>query len=156
MTLTMPGGRRLESLVRLRFKVLDSPRFLQASEAQKAAFFYDFLVKDLYGRTADQELAFSSTAFLSLSSAQASRLYRLTAIEYLLKMDQIQTARRWLVAAWRKAPFEPRNALAVVLCYLSPAMARKVVLRWKHSLGLENQTSPFEMAGASLGFVGKG
>jgi glycosyltransferase involved in cell wall biosynthesis len=156
MTLTMPSGRRLESLLRLRFKVLASPRFLQASEAQKAAFFYDFLVKDLNGRVSDQERVFASPAYGSMSSPQASRLLRLTAIEYLLQLENIPTVRRWLAAAWRRSPLEPRNAVATLLCYLSPALAKKVVLRWKHSLGLRQQTSPFEMAGASVGSVSKG
>jgi glycosyltransferase involved in cell wall biosynthesis len=156
MTLTMPGGRRLESLLRLRFKVLASPRFLQVSEEQKAAFFYDFLLKDLYGRVAEQERVFASPGFASLSSYQASRLLRLTAIEYLLKLEQIPTVRRWLLAAWKRKPFEPRNALAAVLSYLSPSLAKSVVLRWKQSLGLSQQASPFEMAGASQGSVSKG
>jgi glycosyltransferase involved in cell wall biosynthesis len=156
MTLTMPTGRRLESLIRLRFKVLASPRLLAVPEALKVAFFYDFLIKDLHGRVAEQTQVFESPVFRLLSPRQASRLLRLTAIEYLIEMKEIRTVRRWLVTAWVQAPFDPRNAVAVILCSLSPALAKKAVLRWKQSHGLSKQVSPFEMVGAPSGSVSKG
>lgn len=156
MTLTMPTGRRLESLLRLRFKVLASPRFLQVSEAQQAAFFYDFLIKDLHGRIAEQERVFASPAFQALSSPQAARLQRLTAISYLLEMEQIGSVRKWLSAAWRRAPLDPKTALAAGLCAFSPSLAQKAARRWQQARGQGGQASPFEMAGASQGTVSKG
>lgn len=47
MTLTMPEGRRLQSLIRTGRKVLDSARFTAVPLPQKRAFFYRFLVHDL-------------------------------------------------------------------------------------------------------------
>jgi hypothetical protein len=156
MTLTMPTGRRLESLLRLRFKVLASPRFLSVPEVQKAAFFYDFLIKDLQGRVNEQKRVFDSPAFQSLSSAQASRLLRMTAIEYLLEQKQINMVKKWLGAAWKRSPLDPKSALAAVLCYLSPNVARKIARRWKHARGHGADVSPFELAGASQASVNKG
>jgi glycosyltransferase involved in cell wall biosynthesis len=156
MTLTMPTGRRLESLLRLRFKVLASPRFLAVSEAQKAAFFYDFLIKDLHGRVAEQKRVFGSPAFRTLSSRQASRLLRLTAISYLLEMKQIKNVKQWLGAAWARSPFDLKTGLAAVLCYVNPALARKVVSKWQRTRSQGEQTSPFDLAGASQELVGKG
>lgn len=156
MTLTMPTGRRLESLLRLRFKVLAAPRFMQVSEAQKAAFFYDFLIKDLHGRVAEQERVFASPAFRALPPRQAARLLRLTAISYLLEMEQIPSVKKWLGAAWSRAPFDPKTALAAGLCTLSPSLAQKVVRRWQRARGQGDQSSPFEMAGAAPGGISKG
>lgn len=156
MTQTMPTGRRLESLLRLRFKVLASPRFLSVSEAQKAAFFYDFLIKDLHGRVAEQKRVFGSPAFQSLSSRQASWLLRLTAISYLLEMKQIDNVKQWLGAAWARAPFDPKNALAALLTYLSPTLAQKVVRKWQRSHGQGEHASPFKLAGTSQGSISKG
>lgn len=156
MTLTMPTGRRLESLLRLRFKVLASPRFLAVIEAQKAAFFYDFLIKDLHGRVAEQKRVFASPAFQSLSARQASRLLRLSAISYLLEGKQIKNVKQWLGAAWARAPLDLKTGIAASLCYLSPALAQRVARRWQRSHGQGDQASPFELAGASQGSVGKG
>jgi glycosyltransferase involved in cell wall biosynthesis len=156
MTLTMPTGRRLESLLRLRFKVLASSRFMEASEASKAAFFYDFLIKDLHGRVAEQERVFSSPAFQALPAGQASRLLRLTAISYLLQMEQIDQVKRWLYSAWAQSPFDPKTALAAILCTLSPALAQKVACKWQTARGKGDHASPFDLAGASQDAVGKG
>jgi len=155
MTLTMPTGRRLESLLRLRFKVLESPRFLAVLEGQKAAFFYDLLIKDLHERVRDQDRVFESPAFRSLSSPQASRLQRMTAIEYLLEKKQLNMVKKWLGAAWIRAPFDPKTALAAILCHLSPTLAQKVARKWKHAHDKNAQVSPFELAGASHGSANK-
>ncbi len=164
MTLTMPGGRRLESLLRLRFKVLASPRFDSVVEPQKAAFFYDFLIKDLYQRIADQETVITSIAFGKLTRSEKSRLMRLTAVSYLLEMADkrhpkadviarneaiLVSVKKWLLAAWGCAPFDPKTAIMTVLCLLSPELAQRVAQKWKAAHGPGGDVSPFDLAGAS-------
>jgi len=161
MTLTMPGGRRLASLLRLRQKVMASPRFDSVVESQKAAFFYDYLVKDLHNHTQDQETVFESDAFNKLARSEQSRLMRLTANSYLLetvdKQDppdvgnpqEMDHVKKWLRAAWRRAPFDPKTAVMTVLCLLNPLLAQRAAQKWKAARGPEGDVSPFELAGAS-------
>jgi hypothetical protein len=149
MTTSMPAGRRLESLLRLRFKVLASPRFLTASPAHQEAFFYDFLVRDLYGNMEAQEKVFSSPGFRCLPGGAQARLMRLTANKYLLAEEQTQTARRWLGGAWKLAPRDWKTALAYLLAQVNPSLARLVVGMYQKRR-MQAQTDPFEMAGAAV------
>lgn len=148
MTTSMAAGRRLESLIRLRFKVLESQRFLAVMNAQKEAFFYDFLVRDLYGRPEEQERVFASQGFRSLPAAAQGRLMRLAANRYLSAGEDVQKGQLWLGAAWRLAPKDWKTALAYLLAQISPALARRVVGAYQ-SRRMGAQKNPFEMAGAT-------
>ena len=76
MTLTMPSERRLESLIRLRRKVLSARRFELVSPAQKAAFFYDYLTKDLNGKAELLNDVLKGAQFASLSREEQSQAHQ--------------------------------------------------------------------------------
>lgn len=146
MTVTMPGGRRLESLIRLRKKVLASKRFEQVANEQKAAYFYDYLLHDLHGRIADQAEVFESHQFTALPASQKSRLLRLTAIDYLLKNEHMAVAKKWLWAAWQRSPVDPKSFIAYLIAAIHPVLAQKVLGRWHAAHNQASLKSPFELA----------
>lgn len=145
MTEAMPSGRRLESLIRLRDKVLDSPRFRSTTHTQKYAFFYDYLVKDLNGDIAKQEWVMDSAAFNTLEREDQARLQRYIANRYLLEQKQTKAAKRWLRSSWKKAPFEPRTTILVLASMVSPEIARRMIQSRQSLSKDEEQLSPFEM-----------
>ncbi len=146
MTITMPSGRRLESLIRLRKKAMASSRFERVSIEQKAAFFYDYLLHDLHGRTDDQTQVFESPQFTGLPVRQQSRLLRLTAIEYLLENQQIEAAKKWLRAAWQRSPGDLKSLAAFLISVIHPLLTQKVLGRWHAAHNQANLKSPFEVA----------
>jgi glycosyltransferase involved in cell wall biosynthesis len=146
MTRAMPQGRRLESLIRVRHKVLASPRFAQTPEEQRSAFFYDFLIQDLQGRVADQAAVFAGRPFQSLSRAEQSRLMRIAATRYLLQGVHLDVARRWLRQAWRQAPTDKKTAVVALLATVNGRLARKVVATWQNQRQDDTQASPFDLA----------
>ncbi len=149
MTTSMPSGRRLESLICLRQKVLGSDRFQSVEDQYKNAFFYDYLVKDLNGRIADQVKVFESDQFMSLPSHDQSRLLRLTANVYLLARENDAIVREWLRRAWINTPFDMKTLSVNLMLAISPRLARRVVGSWQRNRGENGQVSPFELAGAS-------
>jgi len=136
MTLTMPAGRRLESLLRLRHKVMASPRFDSVTEAHKAAFFYDFLIKDLHHRIQDQEAVFESAAYNKLARSEQSRLMRLTANSYLLEMTDKRPPKADAVAR-NEADVVARNEADVI------ARNEAILIRVKKWLRVAWQRAPF-------------
>ncbi len=146
MTMTMPQGRRLESLLRLRQKVLASARFAWAAPAARSAFFYDWLIQDLQGRLAEQEAIFSAAPFGRLSAAEQSRLLRLTAVKYISQGVHLPVARRWLRMAWRKAPFDTKTAVVTLLSLLNIRLTQKVVAAWQDRQKRSTPTSPLALA----------
>lgn len=146
MTMTMPQGRRLESLLRLRQKVLDSARFAQVAPAQQRAFFYDLLVQELQDRVTEQEAIFLATPFSRLPAREQARLLRLTAVKYILQGVHLPVARRWLRLAWRKAPFDPKTAVVTLLSLLSVPLAQKALTIWQGKQKGAPVASPFALA----------
>jgi len=149
MTLTMPKGRRLESLIRLRYKVLASARFNSVSTAQKSAFFYDFLLKDLQDRLQDQINIIESNEFRALPDNEQARLLRLVAIDYLLQNKHNDQVRQWLQKAWGHAPLDPKTSVVAMLSALSLNLARLVTKLWQSRRQPDVSLSPFELALAS-------
>jgi glycosyltransferase involved in cell wall biosynthesis len=146
MTTSMPGGRRLESLLRLRQKVLASERFQSTAINCKAAFFYDYLVKDLSERVEEQSRVMTSDPFTSLPPAEQSRLLRLAANAYLLQDAHKEVVRQWLRLAWRQTPFGLKTASTNLLYWIHPSLARKAVQYWQRGRSPHGQVSPFELA----------
>jgi glycosyltransferase involved in cell wall biosynthesis len=144
MTLSMPSGRRLESLIRLRRKVLEMARFARVSAEQRERFFYDVLVRDLDDRVDAQREVLGSTAFASLPSERRARMLRVVANGYLATGRQVAAARSWLGAALAANPTDPKTLLTWVLARTSPAAARKVVSRWRAKPDVP--LSPFDTA----------
>lgn len=144
MTLTMPSERRLESLIRLRRKVLSARRFELVSPAQKAAFFYDYLTKDLNGKAELLNDVLKGAQFASLSREERSRLIRLTAGIYLSTNDQLQTVKALLRTALRIRPTDFKTLVMYLLVHANPRVARNLVAKWQdvHRRG-PVQESPF-------------
>jgi hypothetical protein len=149
MTLTMPQGRRLESRIRTRFKVMNSLRFNECSVTQRSSFFHDFLVEDLHDNVADQSKVFTSAQFRALPNSQQSRLLRIVAKNYLLYGKHIQPAKRWLLTAWARTPFDPRTGVVAAASIISSGFARFVVKSWGSQRLETEAVSPFELALAS-------
>lgn len=146
MTVAMPKGRRLDSLIRTRQKVMASGRFTAVADEQKAAFFYDYLMQDLGGNIAAQDAVFASDAFQTLSRPQQSRLLRIAAIDYLRQDKESQTARRWLRQAWAHRLTDPKTAVVTSLAHIHTGTARRVINRWQAQRADERLASPFETA----------
>lgn len=145
MTQTMPGGRRLESLIRLRYKVLQSERFSQTNSDHKAAFFYDFLVRDLHNRLDDQEKIFSHPRFTQLPLNQQSRLIRLSAVNYLLAAEKNEFVKKWLSKAWQVSRRDKKSMLAMILVNIHPGLAKKIIGKWHHAHNATSPKSPMEL-----------
>lgn len=126
--------------------MLDSPRFYTISTSQKSAFFYDLLVKDLQGRVNDQKNVFESVQFRALPGSQQSRLMRVTAIEYLLKGEHIDIAKKWLQMAWARAPLDPKTGIVALLAVIRPEFAKVVIKTWQNNRRNDGLLSPVELA----------
>lgn len=146
MTQTMPSGRRLESLIRTRHKVLESARFADVSLAQKRAFFYGFLARDLAGRVKDQERVINSGPFRSLPQKEQARLLRQMATCYLLRGEYPSPLKRWLRSAWLLAPLDAKTGLVTMVSGLSLALAASLARAWHQSRQTGSSLSPFELA----------
>jgi glycosyltransferase involved in cell wall biosynthesis len=147
MTLTMPSGRRLESLIRLRRKVLEMPRFAEVSPEQREKFFYDFIVRDLQDRVDTQREIFGVAAFRALPRERQATLLRVAANGYLAAGTHPAAVRAWLGSALAVRPMDVKTLLAWGLARTSPALARKVVGRWRSSQDQGNSLSPFDAVG---------
>jgi hypothetical protein len=145
MTESLPKGRRHESLVRLRDKVISSERFQSTTVPQKSAFFYDFIVKELYGDSEKQGEVFESVPVRSLPLKEQARLLRLTANHYLLNNERADIAKKWLRSAWGKYPLEPKTTLMLLSALISPEIARRIIQVRQGQFAGKEQSSPFEM-----------
>ena len=145
MTLAMDQGKRLDSLIRLRRKVMGSARFNTVAVDQRSAFFYDFLIKDLPGRIGDQDAVFDSEQFRALPTHQQSRLLRLAADVYLRNEEHPDVVRRWFRTAWTRTPSDFKTGTVTVLSMLSPRLARSVVEKWQRSQTPVEAVSPFTL-----------
>jgi glycosyltransferase involved in cell wall biosynthesis len=145
MTMSAPEGRRLESLIRTKHKVLSSPRFERAGLPSKKTFFLNFLKSDLYGRLEDQEVVIRNKNFQSLLRKDQAEIMRLVANQYLFLGSNQKLAKDWLKRAWHLAPFDAKTLLSVMLVSLNPGLV-KFVMGWRqrgkdHSV---SNRSPFE------------
>jgi glycosyltransferase involved in cell wall biosynthesis len=143
MTLSMPSGRRLESLIRLRRKVLEMPRFARVPPEGRERFFYDFLVRDLDERVEAQREIFGTAAFRALPRERQARLLRVAANGYLAAGRHPGAARAWLGSALMAEPANPKTLLAWALALVSPKIARRIVVRWRSGPDREEPLSPF-------------
>ena len=147
MTMAMPRGRRLESLIRTKFKVLASPRFEATPTPHKIEFFYKLLAQDLQGRLEDQTTVIEHTQFRTLPKKQQARLMRLVANDYLLRGEHVEFARSCLRKAGALVPYDPKTASSAMVAYLPPTIT-KFALQWRRKMNLQKKDtdhSPFEM-----------
>lgn len=132
--------------LRTRYKALNSACFASVSLAQKRAFFYGFLVKDLGGRIEDQERVINSGPFRSLPRREQARLLRQVATSYLLQGEYPRPLKRWLRSAWLLAPLDVKTSLVTALSVPSLDLAASLTRAWHKSRRNEPSSSPFELA----------
>lgn len=145
MTVAMGQDRRMASLIRMRMKVMTSARFNAVSVAQRAQFFYDFLVKELSGHPQEQRRVIDSVQFRTLPADEQGRLLRLAAAEYLLRSDHIPLAKEWLRTSWRRTPLNAKSLLLASSSILHPRLARFFVKARRSQTAEHGLKSPFEM-----------
>lgn len=143
MTMTMPKGRRLQSLIRTSRKVLDSPRFARVSLDQKRAFFYRFLVNDLVGHIEQQKDVINSAAFQALPRREQATLLRWIATSYLLDGVQSDFVKELLQSTWKLAPLDLKASLLISASMINFDLAVSLTRFWGKR-GRGEISSPFE------------
>jgi len=147
MTMSMPAGRRLESLIQMKNKALSSRRFSDVSMGSKIKFFHQFLVYDLAFRVNDQKLVIESDHFRALPQSQQARLLRLVANHYLFFGENVEFAGTLLDSSWALDPLSLKTVLTLISARLHPELAKWMLRQWQHwSMQDQKYDSPFEMA----------
>jgi glycosyltransferase involved in cell wall biosynthesis len=147
MTVAMPQGQRLGSLLRLRQRVMKLSRFQTVGDSQKAAFFYDFVVNELHGQTEKQAQVFDDPAFRELSQREQSRLIRLAARRYAAAGQQT-IVKAWQQMAWLRSPLNARSAMMALAWFLSPRLAQRVSQQREERMA-ERAMTPFAIVAPS-------
>jgi glycosyltransferase involved in cell wall biosynthesis len=145
MTMSAPHGRRLESLIRTKNKVLSSVRFETTRLSAKTSFFLQFLRADLQGRPDDQTAILKNKIFLSLPKSHQARIIRLVANQYLSLGKNEEFVKDWLIKAWRLSPLDMKIVLSILLSSLNPSLVKRIMGWWRQrtNRGVSNH-SPFE------------
>lgn len=132
MTMTMPTEIRFESYLRMKNKVLASPRFLKISTSFKVEFFYNqILTCGLAHRLDDQMALAKDDHFRSLPRQQQAWLLRLAANHYISIGENAEFARTLLGNAWSLQPINPKTILSLILAYLNPDLAKWITKKWQ-------------------------
>ena len=147
MTRSTPLGRRLESLLRTKCKVLASSRFTIVQPSHKVMFFDYLLIVDLQDQAEEQMAIMQTAQFRELPKQQQTRIMRLVATHYLLKGKQIEFAKECLQKAWVLTPFDTKTSLIGLLAHLHPVVTRHVMQQWRQLQASKAGThrSPFAM-----------
>jgi len=141
MTMSMSKGRRLESILRLRGKVLSSPRFASAKVDAKYHFFHYLIIYDLDLRLDEQIKLFDHPRFQEMEKARQAQMIRHLAIGYLFVRKHIDEMRVLLRRAWKLNPFDFRTILLVILAAFNGKLADRVFDYWRQ-IWLRKHTIP--------------
>ena len=146
MTLTMPSGRRKESLVRVKFKALASERFNQTPIIRKISFFTSLLIYDLAGNINKQLELMDHVQFQSLPKREQAMLIRLCASEYLSVRQNMKEVKKLLSETWRLNPLNPKTVFLILLAYYNEGLMNWVFNAWsKRKLQRRPTPSPFSL-----------
>ena len=146
MTLTMPSQERRQALIKLREKVVAMPRFTRTAPPKRAAFYYDYLTRDLDGDVDRQRRALDAAAFRLLSKSEQARLVRLMANQYLSRSEHRSVVRSFLRRAFLIRPSDAKTAVVFLLASISPSLARTFVAKWQSMHQQGGGETPFERA----------
>jgi glycosyltransferase involved in cell wall biosynthesis len=130
MTATMPSERRIESLFRTKFRVLESGRFPGISLQDRCTFFYELVRNDLYTRIPYQIRIFGHPRFLDLPSEEQARLLRLVGVGYLSNGCLPEFAADCIQRARRTNRNDLKSQILAILLKLDPRLARRAVRLW--------------------------
>ena len=146
MTLTMPSGRRKESLVRVKFKALASERFNQIPNFRKTSFFHSLLIHDLAGNINKQLELMDHIQFKNLPKKEQAMLIRLCASEYLSVRQNMKEVKKFLSMTWRLNPLNPKTVFLILLAYYNDGPMNWIFNAWsKRKLQSRSIPSPFRM-----------
>ncbi len=145
MTLALPNDHRLDSLVRMKSKVMESARFADVPDNHKTMFFYDLLIQVLKGQVEEQTRIFGSPQFQKLPNQQQADLMRYAAIEYLIRGENIEQVKNWLKSAWLLSYLNLKTCLVIALTTININLARLVVIVWRGAHAKRHKISPFTM-----------
>ncbi len=145
MTITMPSGRRRESLVRTKYKALESVRFARTPIPQKVDFFWGLLMHDLDKDVKRQVELMEHRRFQVLPKPEKARLMRLCASNYLPLRQNEREVREMLKKSWKLFPYDPKIVIMLVFAYLNKGPIKWLFNIWS-TIKLRNQSvsSPFD------------
>ena len=145
MTVTMPSGRRLESLVRTKLKALASERFDTVLYSQKVSFFHHFFLHDLESDVKRQKDLMNHLQFKMLRKIDQARIIRLSASNYLAARENMKEVRELLRNSLRLNPFDPKTIFVIILAYLNKGPFEWLFNSWRE-MKIRNQSisSPFD------------
>jgi glycosyltransferase involved in cell wall biosynthesis len=132
MTLTVDRDRHIESIIRTRFKVLESSRFRTLKSAVKREFLRRLLVNTLKDRRTDQDAVLGSSSVSELLPVDRARLLRWLATEWLLTDPRAGRAEALLRAAQSLAPGDAKTAGLALLMRTTPGLARRALWARRH------------------------
>lgn len=133
MTSTVGVARHIDSIMRTRFKVLESSRFGTLEPATRLEFLRRFLINTLKERTADQEAVLNSAAVRDLSPADRAKLLRWLAAEWLLTDSHAGRAEELLRIARALAPRDAKTVGLASLTRANAGLARRVLWAWRQT-----------------------
>jgi glycosyltransferase involved in cell wall biosynthesis len=111
MTMSMPTGKRRESLIRTKFKALNSPRFARVDDWHRYLFFSNLILHDLDNCFEDQKVLLDHPEFQCLSGRYQSMLIRHLAAGYLVMNRKIDEVKILLSRSWRLNPFDLKTVI---------------------------------------------
>jgi hypothetical protein len=144
MTISMPKGHRLKSLIRLRRKVLASFRFERVASSIKFYFFRYLILQDLNHHLDEQIEMLDHPRFQEMDRNHQAQLIRQLAVDYLITRQYVDEMRALLRRAWKLQPFDIKTAILVVFGHLEGRMVDRIFDYWhKIRLRKQKEESPF-------------
>jgi glycosyltransferase involved in cell wall biosynthesis len=131
MTLTVGRERHIDSIIRTRFKILESPRFGTLESGAKREFLRRLLVNTLKDRPLEQEAVLRSPGVGELSPADRARLLRWLATEWLLTDTCTDRAHELVGVARSLAPRDPKTAGLAWLMGTNSGLTRRALWVWR-------------------------
>jgi glycosyltransferase involved in cell wall biosynthesis len=132
MTLTVHRERHIDSIIRTRFKILDSSRFSTLEAGARCEFLRRLLVNTLKDRPTDQEAVLNSPGVATLPPADRARLLRWLATEWFLTDAYAGRAQELMRTARSLAPRDVRTAGLALLMGTNAGLARRALFTWRY------------------------
>lgn len=131
MTMSMPKGNRLESLLRLRIKILSSMRFAQVDDYSKYQFFRNLILHDLNSLFNEQVEMLGHPCFQGMEKKRQVQIIRQLATDYLIIRKHIDEVRVLLKRAQQLSPFESKTFILILLGHLQGSLADRLFEYWR-------------------------
>ena len=127
------SDQRIESLMKMKSKIMKSPSFSTISPASKYSFFFSLLSAYLFGRKDDQIQLFNSEQFKSIPKKQQAELYRFAAGNHIFMGRNFDFAQELLNKAQSLNPYDIKTASIYILLKLYPKLAVLIMKYWRKS-----------------------